>query len=43
MKRHITCILLYESYGMQISDAFGSHFRGWRKTYNLKNWKPKFF
>jgi len=29
-EKSIPCTLLYESYGMQISYAFGSHFRVWR-------------
>ena len=28
------CTLLYESYEMQISDAFGSHFCVWRQGVN---------
>jgi len=28
-EKRMPCTLLYESYGMQISDALGSHFRVW--------------
>jgi len=39
-EKNIPCTLLYQSYGMQTLDAFGSHFRvgdiGLRKK-NLKN------